>query len=372
MRALLVGLSLTLTVFPLGSDDWSVVTHATPVAPQRMELALLDDDRLPDFVFSSHDVYPGVSWSDYAVWRNTGDGQFVPHWTTRLRTAGGTVIGPALAAADLDEDQHVDLVVTGVGGSGSFFVMFGDGTGSFSSPSPGAGYGGIMDDVSIVDYDGDGHLDVGTTTDDLGPYVDRFRGSGTGRFFINEIPFDFFGGWSPGELASGDLTGDGTPRDVVADKAGPHVFLEFGANDPPLLTDTPTASPVVADFNADGIDDIAAVAPLDDQLIVVLASGGGHFLPPRVVPTGQRPDVLVAADLDGDGDSDLAVCNANSHSVNLFENDGAGRFRAVARLMVGRGPTDIAAADLDLDGDIDLAVANRGSSSVSVLINPLH
>jgi hypothetical protein len=82
----------------------------------------------------------------------------------------------------------------------------------------------------------------------------------------------------------------------------------------------------VADFNGDGIADLAADDFENNKVGVYLGKGDGTFLPPVTYPTQQAPFGVVAADFNGDGRMDLAVCNgatpSNTLSVLIGKGDG--------------------------------------------------
>ena len=126
-----------------------------------------------------------------------------------------------------------------------------------------------------------------------------------------------------------------------------------------------------ADFNGDGIMDLATTVDAPNRVQFLLGDGAGGFVlgGSWFLPAGSSPGALQAADLDGDGDADLAVALKNNAAVQIGLNDGFGNFMNGATLGVGIEPRGLDSGDLDGDGDIDLAVANRSSNSASVMTN---
>ena len=124
----------------------------------------------------------------------------------------------------------------------------------------------------------------------------------------------------------------------------------------------------VADFNGDGLADVALAGTSVGGVAVFLNNGTGGAAQ-TWFPAGRWPVALAPADFDGDGDIDLACANRNEGGVAILANDGAGRFTRAAFYATGTTPDAVVAFDMDKDGSIDLVVANRTGSTVVVLGN---
>ena len=122
---------------------------------------------------------------------------------------------------------------------------------------------------------------------------------------------------------------------------------------------------VTADFNRDGIADIASVAA-NGRLTVRLGRSDGTFLETASMPVSERkPRALIADDFNRDNIPDLLIGNEDG-TVMLFLSDGTGRFapgRTIAHL---ESVTSIAVADFNKDGIADIAVSDRRASNVTV------
>src|SRR5678815_3916067 len=84
----------------------------------------------------------------------------------------------------------------------------------------------------------------------------------------------------------------------------------FSRSDYPLLG----AKHIVADFNGDGIPDLAATSAIG--VGVMLGNGDGTFRPGVNFPAGAQSQDLAAADFNGDSRIDLAV-SLNSDAFSL-------------------------------------------------------
>jgi FG-GAP-like repeat/FG-GAP repeat len=136
-------------------------------------------------------------------------------------------------------------------------------------------------------------------------------------------------------------------------------------------------SVAVADFNRDGIDDLAVVNHCNDSapqcraantVSILLGNGDGSFRAAQNFPTGSGPRFVAVVDFNGDGVQDLAVANERSNDVSVLLGNGDGTFQSSLDVPVGRAPTWLAVGDFNGDGLQDLAVANSASANVSVLL----
>ncbi len=93
-------------------------------------------------------------------------------------------------------------------------------------------------------------------------------------------------------------------------------------NKPSAATTAPTAvDGVVADFNGDGIMDLAKLDTADHSIHVFLGKGNGTFIPgPKL--TLKDGEKLTSADVNGDGKMDLIVVGSNSTIVYIGNGDG--------------------------------------------------
>jgi len=120
-----------------------------------------------------------------------------------------------------------------------------------------------------------------------------------------------------------------------------------------------------ADFNRDGIADIASVAA-NGRLTVRLGRSDGTFLETASMPvSGRKPQALIVDDFNSDGIPDLLLGNEDG-TVMLFLSDGPGRFAPGREIAHLQSVTSIAVADFNKDGIADIAVSDWRASTVTV------
>jgi hypothetical protein len=235
--------------------------------------------------------------------------------------------------------------------------------------------------VAVGDFNGDGNEDLAVATRE--GEVWTFLGNGDGTFRSGRR-------WQVGSFLSDplsvtavDLEGNGI-LDLVTLIPGDNtvsVLLGYGNGSfRPAVTYAigPNAkSLAVADFNGDGIPDLAVTIygtfnQPASYVSVLRGNGDGTFQAPVDYDAGPREFAVAAGDFNGDGKTDLAVSNYAEGTVNVLLGRGDGTFEAPVSYPVGIYPGSIAVADFNGDGIPDLVVANNGSTpangSISLLL----
>src|SRR6266851_500216 len=123
------------------------------------------------------------------------------------------------------------------------------------------------------------------------------------------------------------------------------------------------SSVAVADFNGDGIPDLAVANQNSGSLSVLLGKGDGTYQPAQNYAVGLTAISVAVGDFNGDGHLDLAVANFNDDTVSVLLGIGDGSFQSPQDFPVGSEPRSVAVADLNGDGHLDLVVANLGSGN---------
>jgi Ca2+-binding RTX toxin-like protein len=155
------------------------------------------------------------------------------------------------------------------------------------------------------------------------------------------------------------------PRTLLSSAAA--VNLSFSPSTYNLPADASFIA--VADFNGDGIPDIAT-ANLNGTVSILLGNGDGTFAPPRTIPDGLSNSAgdLLAADINTDGRPDLVLDDGNAQGqISVLLGNGDGTFQSPIVTDTGLPAEGLAAADFNGDDRLDLVTANT-NGSVSVLL----
>ena len=176
------------------------------------------------------------------------------------------------------------------------------------------------------------------------------------------------------------LTQAGTARVTIVSPAPgggvSHVYFfsvatpesSVGFNQSDVAVGTTPVGVVAADFNGDGIEDLAVANSGSNTLSILLGQGNGTFVPAASPTTGNQPVSLAVGDFNNDGKLDLAVGDLADNTVTVLLGNGNGTFGAAASVCSTVSPVSIAAGDFNDDGYLDVAVANDVEPEVSILL----
>jgi hypothetical protein len=194
--------------------------------------------------------------------------------------------------------------------------------------------------------------------------------------------FTLEAGFHPQSVAVGDVNNDETPDIVTTSLLnGVAVLLGLGDGEfePEALfnTERRPIAVALADVNDDGNQDIAAVS-FDfnrEELIVLLGNGTGSFGAPVIVEIGPGSgelgtagaNGLVAADFNLDGIDDIAAASSVSEDVSILYGSEGDGFGDPGTLFTATLSQAIRTTDLNGDEEPDLVI--NGGTAVTMLLS---
>jgi hypothetical protein len=306
----------TQTTFPTGTGPVWIATGAfqTIANNQNIDLAVANETA-----------------NTISILLGNGDGTFQAK--TDIAAGNGPVSVLAKNFHDLNGLGALDLAVANHNDN-TIYLYEGNGDGTFQKPSviqlpTGFSPAGMV----AADFNGDGHIDL-AVADEGNATVSVFLGNGNGTFGARA---DYATGNSPVWVSTADFNGDLVPDLAVANKADNTVSVLFGniasgtagvnaigagtfATQSAYPAGTGPTSIAVADYNIDGLPDLAVTAQGDNAVAVLLNLSGGTFGPDFELPVGTTPVSIVSADFNGDGRPDAATANNGSANVSVVLN----------------------------------------------------
>jgi hypothetical protein len=194
----------------------------------------------------------------------------------------------------------------------------------------------------------------------------------TNQFFTQ--PASFTSGLSPFHVTTADFNSDGILDLAVTDNGGSDIGIMLGVGDGAFRNAvTYPVNPgnghlIAADLDRDGILDIATNSSGTDVISVLKGRGDGTFASAVTYPAGYAPYGIASADFNGDGIPDLAAADFLWNNVSIMLGLAGGGYAAPVAFSCGNHPYDLETGDFNHDGVADLVVTNQDGGDVSVLL----
>jgi hypothetical protein len=337
----------------------------------------------------NHDGTLDVAVSDYGssqvhILTNDGSGNLTESGTY---TVGSFPSG--IASADFNRDGSLDLAVTN-SGTNSVTILLGSASGTFTPVNNPQAAG--LDPIGLVvtDVNNDGNPDVvafdaqNSNSTTQGAFA-VMLGNGDGT--LQTPQFSNLTAVPGMQAAVGDFNRDGKPDLAFTSASTNQVSIALNNTLPTAYpsarsftayADQPAAKGnmadgiVAADFNKDGLPDIA-VTYLQDNAVRVMLNNGGSFGAAATYAVGFQPYFVATGDINGDGYPDLVVANTTTNnkvgSISVLLNNGKGgngTFAPAVSYPTGWLPYQVAVGDLNGDGYADVVVAEYGANIAQI------
>lgn len=291
-------------------------------------------DGLPDIAYVSVTTLGVSSPPILTVLLNQGPGN--PPKTVATSSLTNCTAGTSLQAADLNNDNKLDAILTCT--NGYVAVMLGNGDGSFQNPAYYA-VSGPYRIATAVDFNGDGYLDLAvlSTPTSLPSAVAVLlnRGANAPGIFSAAKNYPPPNGLALDSIGVGDFNGDGK-QDVIAATGGttsPPFALFYGNGDGTLQaaqTVPGGGSFFAGDLNHDRITDVAYIAANSVtstvSVQVLLGSSGGGFATGASLPLSPafaNATPILAGTTNNGSDVNLALVG---NYTTILLGDGKGGF----------------------------------------------
>ncbi len=301
-------------------------------------------------------------------------------------TSGSVSPLQSAAVGDFNGDGKLDVVsMENGGGIFELDVALGNGDGTFGTAlqpvvqntfsigqqNPYA--------IAVGDFNGDGMLDVavwGTSATLQNNTINIFLGNGNGTFnWSGTYQAPNSANYSPGSnsLFVADFNGDGV-LDLAALTPYNGVFIFWGTGtgvfqpavgystvDPNYPSNTTAVGMAVGDLNGDGKIDIAVTE--SSGMAVLLNNGNGTFGAATYYGSGIAPfqsqKGIAIGDVNGDKKNDIVIADYYGNVV-LYLNQGSGKF-AVPSVVTKLGvsfPWLVSIADINADKKMDVVLTD--------------
>jgi hypothetical protein len=350
--------------------EFGLYNTPSAINPITMASGNFDDDAYPELFVGG---YARDVLTTAAVFELDENHEFLPTYApvTNMLVRGAK-------RAYLDEDGLADIVFVNskpsVYASAGIWVLLGNGHSSFSATQT-SDYFGIVRGGALGNFINDQYLDYIAIS---GSKVWQFKGlaggilTAAGEIMLHEVATS---------VNSADFNRDGLDDLAIGTESGLRIYLNNAAGSFSLLESHAQTYGSLdieitndgSDFNGDGFFDLCLATPstagTHSELVVYLGSASGSFTQHVVrIPAGH---VLAncAADINGDGDLDIIYVNGSRDEAVVLFGDGDGTFTNELRYrLAGEVPQQVVATDFDLDGDVDLAVGCHEVYGTNVMV----
>ncbi len=361
-----------------GKSDWSPdsALWLPTLAATDVTVADLNGDDRPDIAFANQlqGTHGDLDVASYVYWGESWG--YGPESRTDLQTFGAT----AVAAGDIDRDGRPDLLFgnsgSGIqGGKGEEIYVYWGRPHRGYSPAAMTAYPCVMGMATLMaDLDDDDHAELLVANSGRhysgkpgASYIYRGGSSGPALEGRLDIPAQEVGSWSVADLnRDGFLDALACDFDTLAIAWGSAAGF---STDPQRVEGVAKATQNcrLVDSNRDGWLDVLVADVQGARSRVLLGDGQGFSLDRSAWVEAAFVANSEFADLDGDGWLDMMLTRSynsfdrNDSWIRIYPGGPEGFAQTHRFEFATAGAFDMAVADLDSDGDLDIAVSQYAS-----------
>ncbi len=222
-------------------------------------------------------------------------------------------------------------------------------------------------------------------TDPVSNTVSVLIGNGDGTFALLKNPVAV--GAQPSAIATGTFNtnnSDSNPGFVVTNFKDSTYSVYNGNGDGTFTQVTGSPFPLpdsatgpialtVADFNNDGLADLAIVEQGTNQVALLQGKGNGTFaaFPKSPLSVGKLPVAIASGPLNGSTGPGLAIVNQTDNTVSVFLGNGDGSFAESPNspLTTSATPSGVVIGNFLEQANSGIAVTNTGTGTVTVFVD---
>ncbi|CAF4814977.1 unnamed protein product [Rotaria sp. Silwood1] len=337
--------------------------------PTGIAVGDFNNDNRTDIVVANYGA------DNIGVFFGIGNGSFLQ----QVIYSTGPVSGPyGVAVGDFNKDDRLDIAVT-LSLSDRLAICFGDGNGTFSSPTVfSTGISTYPWYLLVFDFNHDNWLDIAVVFGNVAG-IGVFLGD-ENRMFLVPLRYSTDAGSAPQAIVVSDFNND-KHLDVAITYSKTNnvgVFLGLGhgkfSNQVTYSTgiNSQPWSIAVGDLNNDMQMDIVVTNRKNNNIGIFLGYKNGIFGNITMHSTGSLSDPISIAILDFNRDNkmDIVVANYDANGISIFEGNGDGTLSNQMTYLTGYSshPMSVAIGDFNKDDWIDIVVATLGTKNVKILL----
>ncbi|MEN0005793.1 MAG: VCBS repeat-containing protein, partial [Bacteroidota bacterium] len=331
----------------------------------------MDGDDDPDVLISGQS---STTSNISKLYVNDGTGNFTEIFDTPFEP----VTDSAIASADIDGDDDIDILLSGNGSSGTISKLYlNDGLGNFVESTETPFVGVKENSIAFADVDGDNDQDVLITGQDMTStqHSKLYINDGNGVFTeVINAPFEPV---RLGSIAFADIDRD-NDQDVLItglNNSGDRIAKLYSNNGSGTFTEVidtdlePVRSGDVGFGDIDGDNDYDLIITGSPSFVMgssvtklYVNDGEGAFTEVLESPlVDVNLGTVVFADVNSDNNTDILITGLDkdfNSTTNLYTNVGSGKFIKIG-VLEGIYFGSITFSDVDGDNDQDLVITGR-------------